>query len=274
MTMQASNLEAYARAYRLTGDAAFLADARDLERYIDTVLSAPDGAFYVTQDADVNAHDEALPFVDGKVYYQRDAAGRRALGSPRVDNHVYAFENGLAIAALVALYEARRDPTLLARATKAADRMLATHVGADGSVKHDAESPRTVLYLADAASLGRAFARLAEVTGEPRYRDAARSIAKTMDERFASPTAALLGETTDEHAAGVFARRRVTFPANVLAARLHAALFRLTKDDAEAARGRAILAAIATPAGLDGEGRNLGGLLLALGELGVAPPGR
>ncbi len=282
MTMQAANLEAYARAYATTHDAAFLADARDLERYIDTILSSPDGAFYVTQDADVNAHDETKAFVDGKVYYEKDAVGRRALGSPRVDTHVYAFENGLAISALVALYEATHDDAVLARARKAADRMLTTHIAPDGSVRHDPENGRTVLYLADAASFGFALARLAEATGDAKYRDAAIAIAKTMDDRFRSDTAALFAETKDTHAAGVFARRRIAFPANVLAARLHAATYRLTKDEAERVRGEAIVAAIATPGGLEGEGRNLGNVLLALDELGLttkeakasAPPAR
>jgi uncharacterized protein YyaL (SSP411 family) len=271
MTVQAANLEAYARAYELTHDPSFLADARDIERYMDTILSAPDAAFYVTQDADVNAHDEKRPFVDGKVYYERDARGRRELGSPRVDTHVYAFENGIAISALVRLYEVTHDEAVLARAKKAADRVLASHVTDDGRVKHDPESTREVMYLADAAGFGRALARLAEVTGDPHYREAALRIAKTMDASFATDGTALYAQTKDAHAAGVFAERRVPFPANVLAARFHAALYRLTKDEAEKTRGLAILSGIATPEALDAQGRFLGAFLLAAEELGAAP---
>jgi uncharacterized protein YyaL (SSP411 family) len=270
MTVQAANLEAYAGAYALTHDPSFLADARDIERYMETILSAPDGAFYVTQDADVNAHDAKKPFVDGKIYYERDAKGRRELGSPRVDTHVYAFENGIAIAALVRLYEVTHDEAVLTRAKRAADRVLASHVAQDESVKHDPESTREVLYLGDAASLGLALARLAEVSGNAHYREAALRIAKAMDASFATDGAALYAQTKDAHAAGVFAERRAPFPANVLAARFHGALYRVTNDEAEKKRGLAILAAIATPEALDAQGRFLGGFLLAAYELGAA----
>src|SRR5262249_2597884 len=57
MTFQAANLEAYARAHARTGDAALLADARSIARYLSTFLSNAEGAFLVSQDADVGAHD-------------------------------------------------------------------------------------------------------------------------------------------------------------------------------------------------------------------------
>jgi uncharacterized protein len=270
MTVQASNLEAYARAYLLTKDPALLADAKDLERYMDTILSGPDGAFYVTQDADVNAHDKSKPFVDGKVFYEADAAGRATLGMPRVDDHEYAYENGLAIAALVKLYEATGEPALLERAKAAADLMLRTHVGSDGRVKHDAQGTRDVAYLADAAALGRGLSLLAKATGNGHYREAALGIARTMDSLFSSEgTPLLYAHSVDDHATGVFARRTTSFDGNVLAARCHAELYRLTGDHAELDRGLAIIGALATPSGLDSRGRMTGGFLLALDELGV-----
>ena len=51
----------------------------------------PDGAFYVSQDADLD-HD-----TDGHKYYALGDAERRKLGMPRIDKNLYARENGWAI---------------------------------------------------------------------------------------------------------------------------------------------------------------------------------
>ncbi len=269
LVVQATNLEAYARAYSIVREPRLLADARDIERYLSTVLSAPDGTFYVTQDADVNAHAPEKPFVDGKAYYAGDRAARAAIGAPAVDAHVYAYENGLAISALVALHAATGEEAFLRRAERAADRLLATHVLPDGGVKHepDAAAPR---YLGDAASLGRALARLAQATGNATYRERARAIATRMLDLFADPgSAALYGQVIDPKAVGVFARRRHAFVENVLAARSLAALADLEGDPSWRERGRRIAAAISTPAAIEGQGRMIGGYLLALDELGI-----
>ena len=52
MPYQAANLEAYARGYAATKDAAFLADAQGIAGYLGTFLSTPEGAFLPSQDAD------------------------------------------------------------------------------------------------------------------------------------------------------------------------------------------------------------------------------
>jgi hypothetical protein len=267
MTFQAANLEAYARAYAQTRDPALLADARGIAYYLDTFLSSAEGAFLVSQDADVGAHDAGKPFVDGDVYYRLGDRERRALGIPRVDDHVYGHENGLGIAAFVALFEATRDPAALARARRAADLVLRALVAPDGVVRRGAGGVR---YLADAASLGRAFARLAEATGEASYREAALSITAGMRRDLEDPaTGALWAHTPDPAAAGVFARRNRPFAHNLLAVRCYAALGKLTGDAAWTERGRRTLAAIATPRALDERGRMLGEVLLAFDEVGA-----
>ncbi len=269
MTYQAANLEACARGYAATKDAALLADARGIERYLDTFLSTPEGAFLPSQDADAGAHDRAAVFVDGDVYYRLADAERRKLGVPRVDEHVYAHENGLAIAALVTLHEVSRDAATLARARRAADLILARLVAADGTVRR---TGATALYLADAASFGLATARLAEVSGEASYRDAAAKIAAALERNFADPrSGAYFARSLDPSAAGVFARRDYPFDHNVAAARFLAALARVTGDAAPRDRARRALAAALTPRSLTERGRMVGTLLLALDEAGVFP---
>jgi uncharacterized protein YyaL (SSP411 family) len=272
MTFQASNLEAYARAWALTKEASVLTEARALARYMETFLGAPDGTFYTNQDADVGSHDRSIPFVDGHVYYEKDEAGRRALGVPWVDTHVYSRENGLAIAALLVLHEVTGEPEPLARARKAADVLLSSHVREGGTVWREASHRSGSRYLGDAAALGRALALLAQRTGEARYREAALSVGERLLRDFAAPEGGALFESTpDSDAVGVFARRERPFVQNVGAARFLAALHALTGEMAWRDRGREVLAGISMARRIASQGRFVGEYLLAADELGVFP---
>jgi uncharacterized protein YyaL (SSP411 family) len=268
---QARNLEAYARGYARSHDAAVLATARGIAGYLDRFLSAPDGGFYTNQDADLGAHGGPR-FVDGHAYYQRDDAGRRALGIPWIDTHVYARENGMAITALVAFAEATGDAAPLARARRAADRILHSHVGTGGEVWHDGERRDGPVFLADHAELGLGLARLAEATGDAAYLTAARAIADRMEASLLdAETGAYYAQTADANAVGVFARRRRPLEDNVAAARFLAALGRAAGDAALHARAERTLAASLTPDALDHQGSWLGAALIALDDVGAVP---
>ena len=82
MSFQAQYLRQYSQAYALWKDPKYLAAARDIERYLADFLTGPDGAFYVSQDADLN-HD-----VDGHKYYALPDGERRKLGMPRIDKNL------------------------------------------------------------------------------------------------------------------------------------------------------------------------------------------
>ncbi len=278
MAYQAATIEAGAAAWTLAHNAEALSDARRVEAYLARFLTDPSGTFLPSQDADVNAHDRGAPFIDGHVYYALDDSHRRALGMPRVDPHVYARDNGLAIAALAALHRASPDPATLARATRAADRCLAALVTPDGTVRRTpdaaSDAPR---YLADAAVLGRGLALLSSV-GAPgdrvRYLAAARSIAAGIRRDFRDPQgSAPQGSALWDRAGdpdGPIPRAR-SVEANVAAARFFSALSAVTGEAPPRDEARAILAAVATPAALASLGRNLGELLLALDDAGVYP---
>lgn len=295
MTYQADNLEACARAFALTRDEASRRDALSIAGYMTTFLSSAEGAFLPTQDADVGSHEPGDRFVDGHVYYALGDAQRRALGVPRVDPHVYPFENGLAIAALVTLHEATSGPRQaassptssptsspassptpspdapwLAKARRAADLVLRAFVTPEGLVKR--EGKHAVRYLADAASFGRALVRLHAATGEARYLDSALAIARVLVRDLDDPTTgAFFDHTVDPAATGVFARRVRALPNNVLAARFLAALAASTKDPTWNDRARRALASVSTPRALDAAGRMLGEYALALDETGLYP---
>jgi uncharacterized protein len=267
MPFQAANLEAYARAFQISKQPEFRANADAIAKYVARFLTSPEGTFYVSQDADIGAHDEHAKFVDGHVYYASSEGARLALGTPDIDQHVYAADNGLMIAALCTLYEATQEPRALAAARRAADALIASHLEATGGVLHDAESSGKVHFLADAAALGRGLVRLYAVTSDARYLAAAQRIAAGLEPLFDAQLGAYFAHDPDPDAAGVFAERRHPFEYNVRAARFLAALSDATHDQTFRLRARTVLAAVSTPAGLDAQGRLLGEYLLALQDV-------
>jgi len=267
MAYQAANLEAAAHVFQATGNKAFLADARKIDSYLEKFFTSSNGTFFATQDADLNAHEKDKPFVDGRTYYALDDAGRRKLGYPRIDTHVYARENGLAIAALCTLYEVTQDPAVLDRARRAADVILASHVTEDGSVWHDADRKTGPFYLADAAAFGWGLLRLGQASGDTRYNLAAKRIALAAVKNFVdAKSGGYFEHTADENAAGVFTQRQRPFVHNVMCARFFA---NLSTEPIWRERTRRILAAISTPHTLDDQGRMLGDYLLALDDAGA-----
>ena len=268
MAFQAGALESYALAYRYTKDDKQLARARLVRGYIDRFLRGPEGGFYTTQDADLNAHDRTHPFLDGHAFYALDAKRRDALGAPRVDTSEYGRENGLAIAAYVALYEATEDEAVLASARKAADRILATHRTARGGISHGAvkEEPKQ-LFLSDNAAFGWGLVRLDEAKPNATYLAAARAIGDVLLADLADASGGgLFASTKDPDAVGVFATRRVPFEDNVTALRFLARLAKSTKDPRYDHAVARILRAISTPEEIKARGRWLGDYLLALEE--------
>src|ERR1019366_8527532 len=73
---QAGAIDNYATAFALTGDAQWLRTAQLVRGFVDQFMPSPDGAFYATMDADLNARDPSKTFVPGHEYYAKDDAGR------------------------------------------------------------------------------------------------------------------------------------------------------------------------------------------------------
>src|SRR5438309_9599652 len=130
ISFQAQHLRQYSQAYALWKDPKYLAAARDIERYLAYFLTNPDGAFYVSQDADVD-HD-----TDGHKYYALPDGERRKLGMPRIDKNLYARENGWAISGLVAYYNVSNDPKVLGIAERSAKWVIANRALSNGCFRH------------------------------------------------------------------------------------------------------------------------------------------
>ena len=153
MSMQAGDLRTYALAYGLWHHPQYLQAAHEIDRYLETFLTSPDGAFYTSQDADL------IPGKHSTDYFKLGDKARRRKGIPRIDKHIYARENGWAIDALATFYGMTGDSNLLARAVRAADWILANRSLSEGGFRHD-ERDAAGPYLGDTLAMGRAFLTL------------------------------------------------------------------------------------------------------------------
>jgi hypothetical protein len=165
MSMQSENLRIFSMGYALLQDAAALKAAKDIDRYLETFLLSPSGAFYTSQDADV---------VSGKhsaAYFRLADAARRKQGIPRVDTHCYARENAWAVTGLAAFYSATGDAKALEQARRAiawveANRALPAVAGIPGGgFRHDAKDAAGP-YLGDSIAMARAYLALYSATGD------------------------------------------------------------------------------------------------------------
>ena len=270
MTYQAGAIDNYAAAFALTHDPGWLRTAQAVRGFVDRFMTGPEGGFYTTMDADLNAHETDKPYVLGKDYYAKGDAARRALGIPRVDTHEYGQENGLAIAAYVTLFEASGDATALAAAERAAQRILTTHATERGGILHGPHGegePGKVLYLADNAAFGFALARLHEATHKPEYLEAARKIAAVVTGELRDDKGGgFFSSTPDPDAVGIFATRRKPFEDDVMALRFLARMQRLAPNDATRDAIAHAIPVVATRPAIEDRGRMVGDLLLALEE--------
>jgi uncharacterized protein YyaL (SSP411 family) len=220
MAFQAENLRIYAMAYAELRDPAYLQAARDIRRYVRDFLTSPEGAFYVSQDADLVAGEHG-----GDYFALRDAERRRR-GLPRVDTHVYARETAAGATALLALHAATGESEPLEDALRAARFVLAERGLPGGGFRHDATDAAGP-YLGDTAPAGRLFLGLYAATGDRAWLARAREAARFVDATFRAEGVAGFTSAT---AAGRFDRAMPQREENVMVARFANLLFHYTGD--------------------------------------------
>jgi hypothetical protein len=183
MQMQAENLRIYSLAYAQFRKPEYLKAALDIHRYLKAFLMSPEGAFYTSQNADL---------IDGEhsdKYFKLDDAGRHKLGIPRIDQHIYARENGWAINALASLYQATGDEAYLKEAIGAAKWIVANRSLDGGGFRHDA-SDVSGPYLGDTLAMARAFLNLYTSTADRVWLDHARQSLQFIAAHFRNPDGA------------------------------------------------------------------------------------
>jgi len=182
ISIQASALRDYSLAYAQTQNPEDLHAAQSIFRYTTGFLRSPaEGAFYVSQDADLHDGEE------NESYFKLNDSGRRAQGIPRIDRHIYARENGWMIAALCDYYAATGDESALNQARQAARFVVAHRSLPGGGFRHD-QSNAAGPYLGDTLAMGQAFLALYNVTGDREDLNAARSAARYIAANFRPAT--------------------------------------------------------------------------------------
>jgi uncharacterized protein YyaL (SSP411 family) len=177
MSFQAGYLRAYSLAYAQWRDPDHLAAAREVHRYLRAFLRSPEGAFYVSQDADV------VPGRHSAGYFALPDAERRRQGLPRVDTHLYARENGWAVQGLVALHQAGGDVLALDDALTAARWIVANRSLPGGGFAHGAADTAGP-FLADTLAAAKGFLALYAATGEREWLRRAEDAAAFIDRTF------------------------------------------------------------------------------------------
>lgn len=157
MRTQAAFLRIYSQAYAQFGEPRYRQTGRAVVRYLDEFLRSDEGAFFASQDADLNPGTKAHDF------FALDDAGRRARGMPRIDRQRYAQHNGMAIEGLALWYAATGESRALTLARDAASWVQANLRQGEGYV-HQA-GDRT-LHLADNLAMARAWLALYAATAE------------------------------------------------------------------------------------------------------------
>jgi uncharacterized protein YyaL (SSP411 family) len=259
MPFQTESLRVYAQAYELWGNKEDLAAAQRIHSYLQHFLMGSDGVFYASQDADL---------VEGEhsgEYYALDDAGRRAKGIPRIDKHLYARENGLAIVGLLALYDATQDVACLNEARGAAEWVVAHRSSSGGGFSHD-EKDSAGPYLADTLCMARAFLQLHASTGERVWLTRADDALKFIDQTFRLET----GYATAASSAALL-KPKPQVDENVTLVRVANLLHHYTGDATKRKMAEHAMRYLAAPEVIESRGYGLSGILMADEELRKEP---
>jgi uncharacterized protein YyaL (SSP411 family) len=262
MSFQAQYLRQYSQAYALWKDEKYLTAARNIERYLADFLVSPDGAFYVSQDADLD-HD-----TDGHKYYALGDIERRKLGMPRIDKNLYARENGWAISGLTAFYNVTGDPKVLAVAERAAKWVNDNRAMPGGGFRHG-DKDRGGPFLGDSLAMGQAFLDLYAATGNRDWLAQAAQAGDFIGANFRDEAGGFFSSRTSEGKVGVFAKPPKHPDDQIQVARVMNLLSRYFGNDVYkdyAAHAMRSLTGVSAEAA-----RPMPGVLLADEELAVEP---
>ncbi len=185
-TLQAEYLRIYALAWAALHRVEDRAAVLTIRNYLDAFLLAPDGGYYVSQDADLKPGEHSAEF------FALDDAGRRARGIPRVDRHRYAQQTSAVAEALATWAEVSGDTKALTQA-QAALRWVQSHRSRkQGGFRHD-DKDDAGPYLADQLAVGRAALALYRADADRRWLTLAGNTADFIAMTFKDPAGGFVG---------------------------------------------------------------------------------
>ena len=116
--IQGEYMRIYSLAYQAFDDKKYLDAALNIYKYLVDFLKDSKGVFYVSQDADLIQGEHSSE------YFMLNDFGRRKLGIPRIDKHIYSSQNGFIINSLVYLFNVTNDKKYLNDALVSVDWIL------------------------------------------------------------------------------------------------------------------------------------------------------
>ncbi len=205
--------------------------------YLERVLSAPDGGWYGSQDAD-------------EAYYALDAEGRAQRPAPYVDTRVYASATASLARGYLACGVAFERSEWTARGLTAVD-FLWSHLrrGEAGIYRVWDGVPHMPGVLADQAETLLALLDAYEVTGEFGYLDHAQELVRIVEWRWAAPGGGFFDFTNDHEAVALLATAEQPLDENAAVAEALTRLGRLTHDERYLDSARRTLSRFAGDAG-------------------------
>jgi len=200
LAFQADDLRLYSDAYSRWQRPTDLEAAQRIYAYLTKFLVAPDGGFYVSQDADVSAK------ITGHDFYSKDDAARRAGALPPIDKHEYARETGWAIRALCKYSDVVGDATALSLAERAAKWAQSARQLPGGGFSHDAGAGTASSgpFLDDNVSMLQGLLALYRSTGQRDWLRAAVATLEFIDSKLRDPRSGYVASPAGSKTQGVF----------------------------------------------------------------------
>lgn len=191
MAVQADYLRVYSRAYTQFGDAKYRQAIIAVADYLDSFLSAPDGGFYPSQDADL------VQGIKATDYFALDRAARLAKGLPRIDPHEYTAQSAMAMEGLLDAYAATGDRRYFFRAMAGFDWVLRHRRLDDIGFRHD-QHDAAGPYLVDNLFMGRVYLALYRITRSPVWLQHAAQMGDWISAHFDRPEGGLVSAVRDD----------------------------------------------------------------------------
>ncbi|MEJ2208230.1 MAG: DUF255 domain-containing protein, partial [Anaerolineae bacterium] len=214
---QAQLLKLYLRAYKATGQPAYLDTARGVLGYIDETLWDRDrGYFYSSQEADPE-------------YYALDADGRAQHGAPYVDKTAYTERNAVVASAYMLASAVLDDPRYADLATRALD-FLWQHSYKEGLGMHhyfDGQAQVPGL-LTDQVAMATAWLDAYEHFGRETYLKRAQTLLRFAQNALRDEDGRYFDTMGMPEAIGRLRRREKPFCENVMTAEANLRAYRLT----------------------------------------------
>lgn len=185
MLTQSRYLRLYSMAYELFGFQRYLDAAIAIASYLDEFMTAPNGGFYTSQDADL------LPGQKSHQYFASDRSTRLKLGLPRIDKNQYTAQSAMAMEGLIELYRVSGKNQYLSRVVEALKWVSSNRRLAGGGFRHAEQDPAGP-YLDDNLYMGRTYLKLFEITNDTKWLKRAQNVAMFMQKNFTQTPAGLL----------------------------------------------------------------------------------